>query len=648
MRAASAELLEAYAFDVTCARADDRTNAEARRATAAAAPRLRGISTRHPRRRRCSVEYPRGSPRLRGISTRHPRRRRGSADYPRLSRGGAAALTEYPRGTRGAAATRPHGTSARRRVVARQVDAYNRKKCRHPHDQRLDPFGVRACCADGSIVEGVAVVGDVVRKLAEEGRDEAELFVVGPHFCAARRWADRAPALDAPPPGGDVAIRAPRGLEASLYASERYAPPPVGDGPLVALGGRVHALLADTDASYVEVRAAASRWLAAAPSADDALACVDERGRTLLHAAVTRGDSLLCAQLAAVGGGALVSALDDEYNTPVHVAALYGRTLALEKLLPFATPALLNERNKLLMSPLQLCCCDDAPGSPAAAALLVKAGADVNARCWDKTPLMCAAACEHAELVEELVMELGADPMIRNGEMHMAADYCRVVSTSEFLFGVMEGRFMSEKAAPSFVREDRGDDDGGGCCAGWRPNVTVPSRSAEHAEYAVDLPRGPLGLSTRHPRRRFPRNIHVAAAAVPRPVREMSARRTRVVGCRAGSARSAGRATCRWPTLWLPSRSARTSWTRSSGTATTRRPCVRRGGASCFFIIRTSGPRTTTRGRRCGGRSGTASFTRCSGRTRLVRRIWRGSTSGATSGTRSRGRVKCVCLRQLR
>ena len=73
-----------------------------------------------------------------------------------------------------------------------------------------------------------------------------------------------------------------------------------------------------------------------------------------------------------------------------------------------------NEKNRFLMSPLQLACCDDGAGSPEVADLLIRAGADPNARCearqsagradfrrlgWDKTPLMAAAAAEHYDLV---------------------------------------------------------------------------------------------------------------------------------------------------------------------------------------------------------------------------------------------------------
>ena len=90
-----------------------------------------------------------------------------------------------------------------------------------------------------------------------------------------------------------------------------------------------------------------------------AVACVDARQRTVLHHASTRGDATLCRDLCAIDGGALVTALDDEFNTPISYAALYGRALVLRELLaaPTVTVAVLNERNRFLMSPLQLARC---------------------------------------------------------------------------------------------------------------------------------------------------------------------------------------------------------------------------------------------------------------------------------------------------
>ena len=149
------------------------------------------------------------------------------------------------------------------------------------------------------------------------------------------------------------------------------------------------------------MRAAASRWLNCGPTAEAALACVDGKGRTLLHAAATRGDARLCADLAKLHGGVLVRALDGNHETPIHAASLCGRALVLQELTRFATPELVNERNRDLLSPLQLCCGDDAAGSPAAARVLVERGADVGASAGQDAA-HARVLNQHAELVEEL------------------------------------------------------------------------------------------------------------------------------------------------------------------------------------------------------------------------------------------------------
>ena len=321
------------------------------------------------------------------------------------------------------------------------VDAYNRKVKGGP---TLDPFAVRIAAADGSVVGGGEGVGAVVQAVQE-------LFVVGRDYCFHRTWRDRDLAICGRP-SSELALRTPAGL--AVYASERYAAPPAAtNAALLPLGRRAHELLEDPDASFVQVRAAASRWLNCGPSEADALACVDGKGRTLLHAAATRGDARLCADLAQLHGGVLVRALDGNHETPIHAASLCGRALVLRELCRFATPEIINERNKNLLSPLQLCCGDDAAGSPAAARVLVERGADVDAFCWDKTPLMLACLNQHAELVAEL-LNLGADLMLRDGEMRMAVDHCKHPATAEFLWGLMEGKFLSQSAAPAFVRPE--------------------------------------------------------------------------------------------------------------------------------------------------------------------------------------------------
>ena len=322
----------------------------------------------------------------------------------------------------------------------------------------------------------------MILHLAKKRADKiAELFIVGVHYTAGKWWREEvrpflleggreAPKITMTPEnpaiygsdGGEIVASPPMptGMEPTLIAKDRYvAPPECTNGALATLGERVHVLLKDPEAPYLEVRAAATRWLNTVDSVANALACVDDKGRTILHNAVSRGDSRLCAQLTTIGDGALVLALDDEYNTPIMEAALSGRTLVLKEMLraPCVTPRHLNERNYYCMSALQLCCCDDAQGSPSTAELLVRHGADVNARCWDKTPLMAAAASEHYELCQALCEELGADPMLRNGEMMMAMDYCKTIHTSELLHGFMDGHFLMNKAAPSFVSDDPND-----------------------------------------------------------------------------------------------------------------------------------------------------------------------------------------------
>ena len=42
--------------------------------------------------------------------------------------------------------------------------------------------------------------------------------------------------------------------------------------------------------------------------------------------------------------------------------------------------------------------------------------------------------------------------MLRDGEMRMAVDHCKHPATAEFLWGLMAGKFLSQSAAPAFVR----------------------------------------------------------------------------------------------------------------------------------------------------------------------------------------------------
>ena len=126
-------------------------------------------------------------------------------------------------------------------------DAYNRKMKGGP---TLDPFAARLAAADGSVVGGGEGVGAVVQAVQE-------LFVVGRDYCFHRTWRDRDLALCGRP-SSELALRTPAGL--AVYASDRYREPPAPvNAALLPLGRRAHDLLADPDASFVQVRAAASR-----------------------------------------------------------------------------------------------------------------------------------------------------------------------------------------------------------------------------------------------------------------------------------------------------------------------------------------------------------------------------------------------------
>ena len=87
---------------------------------------------------------------------------------------------------------------------------------------------------------------------------------------------------------------------------------------------------------------------------------------------------------------------------------------------------LLHEKNRDLMSPLQLACVDEAQGNGEVVRLLVEAAADINALCWDVSPL-CAAAAGGHHWAGRTLLELGADVHAINGYAMGALDYARDV-----------------------------------------------------------------------------------------------------------------------------------------------------------------------------------------------------------------------------
>ncbi len=54
------------------------------------------------------------------------------------------------------------------------------------------------------------------------------------------------------------------------------------------------------------------------------------------------------------------------------------------------------------MSPLQLSVVDEAQGNGEVVRMLVEAGCDIDAKCWDITPLMAAASGGHHWALEVL------------------------------------------------------------------------------------------------------------------------------------------------------------------------------------------------------------------------------------------------------
>ena len=99
-----------------------------------------------------------------------------------------------------------------------------------------------------------------------------------------------------------------------------------------------------------------------------------ETGVTVLHLAAASGQHKFVQRLMMREPSPAVAAVDAEGNSPLHVAARGPREV-LALLLPFATPAAVNARNKKNLTPLHIACMEDKPDN---VKTLLKAGADVN------------------------------------------------------------------------------------------------------------------------------------------------------------------------------------------------------------------------------------------------------------------------------
>ena len=196
---------------------------------------------------------------------------------------------------------------------------------------------------------------------------------------------------------------------------------------LVCAGERLNRMLNDPEAELGAMHALVDAALEQGEQAYRGLALArDERGRTPLHNGVTRGDLTLCRKLMATPEAVL--AVDNNRDNVLTIAALSGRQLIVQELVREAGLGLplLREKNRDLMSPLQLACVDEAQGNGEVVRLLVEAAADINALCWDVSPLCAAAAGGHHWAVRTL-LELGADVHAINGYAMGALDYARDV-----------------------------------------------------------------------------------------------------------------------------------------------------------------------------------------------------------------------------
>ena len=215
---------------------------------------------------------------------------------------------------------------------------------------------------------------------------------------------------------------------------------------LLAPGERLIAMLGDTSADPEEMDALVDAAIAGGELAYLGLtAARDRNGRNPLHLAATRGDATLCRKL--LRRREDVFAMDSNRDTALHVAAMAGRQLIVRDLLDLG--ALIHEKNRDLMLPLNLAVVDEAQGNGEVVRMLVEHGADIDAKCWDVTPMMAAAAGGHHWAIDVLV-ELGADLNVRNGYEMMALDYARDMVTSELLYDLMRGSFLPD---PQRVRE---------------------------------------------------------------------------------------------------------------------------------------------------------------------------------------------------
>ena len=190
---------------------------------------------------------------------------------------------------------------------------------------------------------------------------------------------------------------------------------------MIAPGDQLIAMLGDTKADPEDMHKLVDAAIAGGELTYLGIATARDRGgRNPLHLAATRGDATLCRKL--LRRREDVFAMDSNRDTALHIAAMAGRQIVVKDLLDLG--ALVHEKNRDLMLPLNLAVVEEAQGNGEVVRMLIEHGADIDAKCWDVTPIMAAAAGGHHWGIEVL-LELGADVNIRNGYEMMALDYAR-------------------------------------------------------------------------------------------------------------------------------------------------------------------------------------------------------------------------------
>lgn len=152
---------------------------------------------------------------------------------------------------------------------------------------------------------------------------------------------------------------------------------------------------------------------------------VDEQGETALLIAVRNGSDKVVDFLLKQPS-VKVEARNPSGESPLMLAALQGNLEIATRLIKRKA-----EVNKTQWTPLHYACSNPQPSSDAMVRLLLEHHAYIDAESPNRsTPLMMAARYGHADLVA-LMLEEGADPLLRNEQGLTALDFARQAGRDE-------------------------------------------------------------------------------------------------------------------------------------------------------------------------------------------------------------------------